>query len=582
MLQRQISPLVRQIGSTVRQAPRPFPAWQRWNSHTPGKFVNSANKSRQFWTTGRTLLFSAFASSLAYVYGVADTGYQLKSVLGKNEAPQYGTVKELEKAVSEIRQALGDDCISTDEEDLKAHGFSEWSTVNVEQLPVAVAYPKSTEEVSAIAKICHKYRMPMVPYSGGSSLEANFSAPYGGMSIDFAFMDKIVAFHEDDMDIVVQPSIQWMALNEEIKRSGLFFPVDPGPTAKIGGMVGTSCSGTNAVRYGTMKEWVINLTVVLADGTVVKTRRRPRKSSAGYNLTGLFVGSEGTLGIVTEITLKLAVIPQETTVGVVTFATIRDAAAAAAKVMRAGVPVGAMEIMDEVQMNVVNRAGGTGKIWREVPTLFFKFSGTKAGVRDNIKVVRAIAKAHGAGDFEFAEDDEAAKTLWSARKEALWSMLSLRQKGNEVWSTDVAVPLSRLADIVEISKKEMDDLGLFASILGHIGDGNFHESILYDNTNPKERAAVESCVHNMVDRALDMEGTCTGEHGIGLGKKDSLLQELGVDTIDVMRSIKKSLDPHWLMNPGKIFEAVHVDKPDSWTSAAASTSLRTPEARAEA
>lgn len=357
--------------------------------------------------------------------------------------------------------------------------------------------------------MCHKYRMPMVPYSGGSSLEANFSAPYGGMSIDFAYMDRIVAFHEGDMDIVVQPSMPWMTLNEKIKESGLFFPVDPGPSAKIGGMVGTSCSGTNAVRYGTMKEWVINLTVVLADGTVVKTRRRPRKSSAGYNLTGLFVGSEGTLGIVTEITLKLAVIPQETTVGVVTFASMRDAAAAAAKVMRAGVPVGAMEIMDEVQMNVVNRAGATGKVWKEVPTLFFKFSGTKAGVRDNISVVKSIAKAYGAGEFEFAKDEESAKTLWSARKEAMWSMLSLRKTGNEIWSTDVAVPLSRLADIIEVSKKEMDELGLFSSILGHVGDGNFHESILYDNTNPHEREAVETCVQNMVNRALAMDGTCT-------------------------------------------------------------------------
>ena len=414
--------------------------------------------------------------------------------------------------MTELRQLLGEDSISTDDEDLKAHGFSEWSSINIDQLPVAVAYPKTTAEVSEIAKVCHKYRMPMVPYSGGSSLEANFSAPYGGMSIDFAFMDKIIAFHEEDMDVVVQPSMQWMALNEEIKRSGLFFPVDPGPSAKIGGMVGTSCSGTNAVRYGTMKEWVINLTVVLADGTVVKTRRRPRKSSAGYNLTGLFVGSEGTLGIITEVTLKLAVIPQETTVGVVTFLTMRDAAAAAAKVMRAGVPVGAMEIMDEVQMNVVNRAGATGKIWKEVPTLFFKFSGTKASVKDNIDVVRSIAKHYGAGEFEFAKDDDSAKLLWSARKEALWSMLSLRKSGNEVWSTDVAVPLSRLADIIDISKKEMDDLGLFSSILGHVGDGNFHESILYDNTNPREREAVQNCVHNMVERALEMEGTCTVRH----------------------------------------------------------------------
>jgi D-lactate dehydrogenase (cytochrome) len=252
------------------------------------------------------------------------------------------------------------------------HGYSEWSSINIDQLPVAVAYPKSTAEVSQIAKVCHKYRMPMVPYSGGSSLEANFSAPYGGMSVDFTHMDQVLQLHADDMDVVVQPSVPWMSLNDQIKDSGLFFPVDPGPSARIGGMVGTSCSGTNAVRYGTMKDWVINLTVVLADGTVIKTRKRPRKSSAGYNLTNLFVGSEGTLGFVTEITLKLAVIPQETSVAVVTFPTIRDAAAAASKIMRAGIPVAAMELMDEVQMDVINRSGSTKKKWKELPTLFFK------------------------------------------------------------------------------------------------------------------------------------------------------------------------------------------------------------------
>ena len=381
---------------------------------------------------------------------------------------------------------------------------------------MAVAYPKNTEDVSKIAQVCFKYRMPMIPFSGGSSLEANFSAPYGGMSIDFAYMDKIVAIHEDDMDVVVQPSVQWMQLNQDLRDTGLFFPVDPGPSARIGGMVGTNCSGTNAVRYGTMKDWVINLTVVLADGRVIKTKRRPKKSSAGYNLTGLFVGSEGTLGFVTEATLKLAVIPQKTIVAVATFNTIRDAAAAAARVMRTGVPVGAMEIMDEVQMNVVNRAGSTGREWAEVPTLFFKFSGTETGVLDNIQVVKVIAKKHGAGTFEFAKTEKEAQTLWSARKESLWSMLALKDEGQEVWSTDVAVPISRLPDIIEISKKEMDDLGLFASVLGHVGDGNFHESILYDNTNPQERAAVEKCLRDMVDRALEMEGTCSVSDSIQL------------------------------------------------------------------
>lgn len=376
----------------------------------------------------------------------------------------------------------------------------------------------------------------MIPFSGGTSLEGNFSAPYGGVSIDFAFMDQIIKFNEEDMDVIVQPSVSWMELNEELKGSGLFFPVDPGPTAKIGGMVGTNCSGTNAVKYNSMKDWVINLTVVLADGTTIKTKRRPRKSSAGYNLNSLFVGSEGTLGLVTEICLKLAVIPQDFSVAVVTFPTIRDAAATAAGVMRAGIPVAAMEIMDDIQMQVVNRSGSTSpRFWDEMPTLFFKFSGTKAGVKENICLVEAIAKRYNGGTFEFAEDEREQKVLWSARKESLWSMLALRKEGSEVWSTDVAVPFSRLADIIgtlyvacsicslesstnedtEISKKEMDDLGLFASILGHIGDGNFHESIMYDRTDPEERAAVEKCVHNMVDRALEMEGTCTVSSNLG-------------------------------------------------------------------
>lgn len=343
---------------------------------------------------------------------------------------------------------MGEDTISIDEDDLQQHGFSEWSSVNADRLPVAVAYPSSTEDVSEIAKVCNKYKMPMVPYSGGSSLEANFSAPYGGLTIDFAFMNKIVDLHEADMDVVVQPSIQWMDLNDKIKDTGLFFPVDPGPSAMIGGMIGTNCSGTNAVRYGTMKDWVINLTVVLADGSVMKTRRRPRKTSAGYNLTGLFVGSEGTLGIVTEATLRLAPIPEETRVGVVSFPSIRDAASTAMQLIRKGVPVQCMEILDDVQMDVINKAGGTGRTWQTLPTLFFKFSGTQAGVADSIDLTKNLAKGNNAEAFEFAKNEKEAHDLWSARKQSLWSMMALRKEGSEVWSTDVAVPISRLPDII--------------------------------------------------------------------------------------------------------------------------------------
>ncbi|KAI0857794.1 putative D-lactate protein [Xylaria cubensis] len=526
--------------------------------------INSVQASR--WT-GRSVLALA-ASAGAVGFGLAafalDRSPKRTASLfnDKTPGPRYASVKELELALKEIRQeikALGEDedIISTDADELHAHGYSEWSTVNPDGLPVAVAYPRSTEQVSVIARICHKYHVPIIGYSGGSSLEGHFSAPYGGISVDFAYMNKIIQLNKGDMDVVVQPSIGWHDLNTQLAQvnSGLFFPIDPGPSAKIGGMIGTNCSGTNAVRYGTMKDWVINLTVVLADGTVIKTRRRPRKSSAGYNLNGIFVGSEGTLGLVTEATLKLAIVPEETSVAVVSFPTMRDAASAAAGIMQAGIPVASMEVMDDVQMRVINLGGATApRVWKEAPTLFFKFAGTKPSVKDNISRVNGITKANGGSNFEFARDEREQKLLWSARKEVLWSMLALRKEGEEVWSTDVAVPFSRLAELIEISKKEMDDMGLFASILGHIGDGNFHESIIYNRTDPAERAKVERCVKNMVNRALDMEGTCTGEHSVGWGKKASLLREVGPDTLGVMKQIKAALDPLWIMNPGKIFD----------------------------
>ncbi|KAK0937925.1 D-lactate ferricytochrome c oxidoreductase [Friedmanniomyces endolithicus] len=539
--------VVRVLRTAKPQQPR------RWQSattrQTPTLVIQHA-----FWTTGRVALVTAFTGTLTYLYGINDFSTHERSKTPKQPTPVYANKTELQKAIGDLRSDLGEDVISTDDEDLHRHGYSEWSSINIDTLPVAVAYPKSTEEVSHIAKVCSKYRIPIIPYSGGSSLEANFSAPFGGVSVDFCFMDKILKLRPDDMDVTVQPSVGWMSLNEQIKDSNLFFPVDPGPSAMIGGMVGTSCSGTNAVRYGTMKDWVINLTVVLADGTVIKTKRRPRKSAAGYNLTNLFIGSEGTLGLVTEITLKLAVIPQETSVAVVGFPTFRAAAATAMSVVRAGIPIAAMEIMDDVQMGVVNSAGATSKQWAEVPTLFFKFSGTPQAVKEHIQQVRQLAQKQGAGEFEFASNAEEQKALWSARKEALWSMMALRREGDEIWSTDVAVPLSRLADIAEVSKKELDELGLFASALGHIGDGNFHASIMYKRSDPAEREKVEGCVKRMVDRALEMEGTCTGEHGVGLGKKASLVKELGVDTVDVMRKLKASLDPLWIMNPSKVFD----------------------------
>ncbi|KAJ9487737.1 hypothetical protein VN97_g5572 [Penicillium thymicola] len=443
--------------------------------------------------------------------------------------PKYATLENMEKAIAEIQQELGEECVSTDDEDLKMHGYSEWSSVNIDRLPVAVAFPNSTEQVATIARVCHKHKVPMIPYSGGSSVEGHFSAPFGGVSVDFLNMRKVVAFHPEEFVFPV--------LSHE---------------AKIGGMIATNCSGTNAVRYGTMKDWVVNLTVVLADGRVIKTRQRPRKSSAGYNLNGLFTGSEGTLGFVTEATLKLARIPEETGVALTTFPTMRDAANAATQIVREGIPVGAVELMDDVQMVVINKMGSTGRVWKEMPTLFFKFSGTKAGVQDNVESVRKIIDQNRGGALEVEKDKFKQAVLWSARKEAFWSMLCMRESGHEAWSTDVAVPISRLPDLVEMSKKDLEKLGLFGSMLGHIGDGNFHETILYDGA--KERELVSKCVHDMVHRAIEMEGTCTGEHGIGLGKKEFMVKEVGEGSLAVMRGIKNALDPFWLMNPGKVFD----------------------------
>ena len=458
-----------------------------------------------------------------------------------------------------------EDLISTDDTDIQDHAFSEWSTSNSANKPFAIIYPETTEDVSIIARICTKHRVPMVPYGAGSSVEGSFSAPHSGFTVDFSRMNKILSIHADDMDCVVQPGVNWVTLNKTLADAGagLFVPMDPSPTALVGGMIATNCSGTNAMRYGTMKDWVVNLTVVLADGTVLKTRRRPRKSSAGYDLTRLFVGAEGTLGFVTEATLKLAVVPKKTGVATCSFPDVKSASAAAVRMMREGMTgLAALEIMDEMQMKVINRGGGTLKsdgktrrLWREEATLFFKFSGAdQQSVNADVRRVEQIAKQFGGTKLESASNEKEKDAIWAARKEALWAMLAQREEGTEIWSTDVAVPLSRLAEIIDISKKESSGLGLFNSVLGHVGDGNFHQSVMYHPSDKDETAKVAKCVQTMMDRALEMEGTVSGEHAIGLGKMKSLYKEVGEETIDMMRRLKLAVDPFWLLNPGKVFD----------------------------
>ncbi|KAH9867745.1 hypothetical protein IAQ61_008340, partial [Plenodomus lingam] len=381
--------------------------------------------------------------------------------------------------------------ISLDKHDLESHSGSSWSShpSAPRDVPFCVVKPGDTNEVSAIMKICHERKIPVTPYSGGTSLEGHFAATRGGVCIDFSRMDKIVQLHKDDLDVVVQPAVGWEHLNDELAKDGLFFPPDPGPGAMIGGMVATGCSGTNAYRYGTMKDWVISLTVVLADGTIIKTRQRPRKSSAGYDLTRMFVGSEGTLGLVTEATLKVTVKPQHTSVAVCAFPTIRSAADCVFKVVGAGVPIAAIEILDDVQMKCINDAGQTSRTWKNAPTLFFKFAGTPNAVKEQISQVQAMAKKAGSVSFEFAKSEREQADLWQARKEALWSVMAKSQGRDDmgVWTTDVAVPISKLPQIIEETKEAISKSGLLGSIVGHVGDGNFHSIILYNRTTEYEK-----------------------------------------------------------------------------------------------
>lgn len=476
--------------------------------------------------------------------------------LSRTKPPKHDTAPTtLQAAWSDFKAIVGEENISTQEADVKSHSGSEWSSYAAQpgDVPFAVVRPGSTEEVSEIMKICHRRKIPVTGYSGGTSLEGHFAATKGGICIDFSRMDKILELHKDDLDVIVQPAVGWELLNEELAEHNLFFPPDPGPGAMIGGMVGTGCSGTNAYRYGTMKDWVLSLTVVLADGTIIKTKQRPRKSSAGYDLTRMFIGSEGTLGLVTEATLKVTPKPQNTNVAVCTFPTIKSAADCVFRVVGQGVPVAAIEILDDVQMRCINEVGSTSRTWTEAPTLFFKFAGTPTSVKEHISIVKDLAKRSGSKTFEFAKNQDEQDELWSARKEALWSVMAQRKNGGDhVWTTDVAVPISRLPDIIEETKEDLDKSGLVGAIVGHVGDGNFHAIILY---NDREHDVADHVVHKMVKRAIEMEGTATGEHGVGLVKRDYLPHEIGEPAVDLMRKMKQAFDPLCLLNCDKIVRA---------------------------
>ena len=405
---------------------------------------------------------------------------------------------------------------------------------------------------SPVAKLCFEHEIPLIPYGAGSSLEGHLLAVAGGVSLDLSQMNHVLSVHPEDLTVTVEPGVTRKQLNTEIRDTGLFFPIDPGADASIGGMCATRASGTNAVRYGTMRENVLNLTVVTADGRIIKTANRARKSSAGYDLTRLFIGSEGTLGIITEITLKLYPQPEAVSAAVCAFPSMGDAVSAVIDTIQMGVPIARVEFVDALAIRAINQYDKL--TLPEMPTLFFEFHGSEHGVQEQAETVQQIAAEHKGQGFEWATRPEDRSRLWNARHNAFFAFLQLKP-GCRAVTTDVCVPISRLADCVVETEKDLlaSPFKLPAPIVGHVGDGNFHVCLLIDPDKPEERDEAEHINQRIVARAIAMDGTCTGEHGVGLHKMGSLIAEHGNDAIDLMRSIKQALDPKHILNPGKIF-----------------------------
>ena len=414
--------------------------------------------------------------------------------------------------------------------------------------PDAVVFPRSTAEVRDIVNICRRYRVPMIPFGVGTSLEGHVLASAGGVCIDMSQMNKVLEVHTEDLDAVVQAGVTRRQLNEEIRHTGLMFPVDPGADATLGGMAATRASGTNAVRYGTMRENVLALTVVTADGRIVKTSRRSRKSAAGYDLTRLFVGSEGTLGLIAEVTVRLYAVPEAMSAAVCSFKDMAGAVSTVIRTLQSGIPIARSEALCGLTMRAINAYNKTS--YREQPTLFLEFHGTQASVVEQAQHVQEIANEHGGEGFEWATRAEDRNRLWSARHQAYFAGLQLRHGARAV-STDVCVPISRLTECIVETQKDIARASMPIPLFGHVGDGNFHCMVLVRPDEPLDLAEAKAFNERLVSRALAMEGTCTGEHGIGLGKIGSLEKELG-EAVELMRALKRTFDPDNLMNPGKV------------------------------
>jgi D-lactate dehydrogenase (cytochrome) len=457
-----------------------------------------------------------------------------------------GKARDVPTAIAVLRQRFGDR-LQTGEAIRQQHANTLTWLEN--QPPDAVIWVESAEEVREVVRVASDHRAPIIPFGAGTSLEGHVNAPLGGLSLDFSRMNRILAVNERDLDCVVEPGVSRKQLNDYLRDLGLFFPVDPGAEeATIGGMAATRASGTTALRYGTMRENVLNITAVMADGSVVKTAQRARKSAAGYDLTRLMVGSEGTLGLITELTVRLYGIPELILSAVCPFRTLEGACNTVIHSMQLGLGVARMEVVDEAAIHAVNKYAKLGL--EEAPTLFLEFHGTDVSARNQVELFRQIAESEGAIRFDWAEKEEDRRRLWKARHEFYWAVKSA-WPGKDTFATDICVPISRLAECVVETQADIKSLGLIAPIAGHAGDGNFHTQPMIDRSNPKEVQAVETFMERLIARAIRMEGTCTGEHGVGQGKAKYLKAELGAG-LAVMRAIKAALDPQGILNPGKI------------------------------
>lgn len=460
----------------------------------------------------------------------------------------YGAISRdsIRAAISELQQILGSK-VSVNDTVLEHHSHDE--SFHTPVRPDAVVFATSTEDVAIVLKICNSHRAPVVPWGVGTSLEGNSTPIYGGVSLDLSQMDRVLRVSAEDLDCTIQPGVRRKQLNEALASYGLFFPVDPGADASLGGMASTGASGTTTVKYGAMKELVLGLTVVTPSGEIITTSRRARKTSAGYDLTHLFIGAEGTLGVITELTVRLFGVPEIIAAATVQFSSVRNAIDAVIEVIQFGLGVARIELLDSNAVMAVNKYSQVDLPEKEL--LLLEFHGSPEIVALDVSAVREVLERHGGENFEQTTDEGKRRKLWQARHDTALACKALKRNGR-IFATDVCVPISRLADCIEQTHDDLVASNIFGPIIGHVGDGNFHVVLSVDSDDREEIAALELFHTRLVDRALSMEGTCTGEHGIGIGKIDYLVNELGIGSVAVMATIKRALDPNGIMNPGKI------------------------------